>query len=124
MCLLNGKAEPVSIGAVEQFLNEYAFAHDGMETTAPPPNGLRVAVIGSGPGGLTCADLLSRRGYAVTVFDWRATPGGLLVSGTPAFRLERTIVERRIALLEQRGVVFRLGVVLGRTSDTGVAARF
>ena len=113
MCLLNGKAEPVSIGAVEQFLNEYAFAHGGTGEDGAPPNGLRVAVIGSGPGGLTCADLLSRRGYAVTVFDWRATPGGLLVSGTPAFRLERAIVERRIALLEQRGVVFRLGVVLG-----------
>jgi glutamate synthase (NADPH/NADH) small chain len=113
VCLLNGKAEPVSIGAVEQFLNEYAFAHGGTEADAAPANGLRVAVIGSGPGGLTCADLLSRRGYAVTVFDWRATPGGLLVSGTPAFRLERAIVERRIALLEKRGVVFRLGVVLG-----------
>lgn len=113
VCLLNGKAEPVSIGAVEQFLNEYAFAHGGTESDAAPANGLRVAVIGSGPGGLTCADLLSHRGYAVTVFDWRATPGGLLVSGTPAFRLERAIVERRIALLEKRGVVFRLGVVLG-----------
>jgi len=119
MCLLNGKAEPVSIGAVEQFLNEYAFAHGGTETAAAPSNGLRVAVLGSGPGGLTCADLLSRRGYAVTVFDWRATAGGLLVSGTPAFRLERAIVERRIALLEQRGVVFRLGVVLGEDLGYG-----
>lgn len=119
VCLLNGKAEPVSIGAVEQFLNEYAFAHGGAEPATASPNGLLVAVIGSGPGGLTCADLLSRRGYAVTVFDWRATPGGLLVSGTPAFRLERAIVERRIALLEQRGVVFRLGVVLGEDIGYG-----
>jgi glutamate synthase (NADPH/NADH) small chain len=120
MCLLNGKAEPVSIGAIEQFLNEYAFKHGGAETVAAASNGLRVAVIGSGPGGLTCADVLSRRGYAVTVFDWRATAGGLLVSGTPAFRLERSIVERRIAMLERRGVVFRLGVVLGE--DIGYSA--
>lgn len=119
MCILNGRAEPVSISAIEQFLNEYAFQHGGVEEAPATPNGLKVAVIGSGPGGLTCADVLSRRGYAVTVFDWRATPGGLLVSGTPAFRLERSIVERRITLLEARGVVFRLGVLLGEEIGYG-----
>jgi glutamate synthase (NADPH/NADH) small chain len=113
LCILNGKAEPVSIRAIEQFLNEYAFAHGEAERPGAPPNGWRVAVIGSGPGGLACADLLSTRGYAVTVFDWRPRPGGLLVSGTPAFRLERSIVNRRIELLQKRGVVFRLGVPLG-----------
>jgi glutamate synthase (NADPH/NADH) small chain len=119
MCILNGKAEPVSIRAIEQFLNEYAFAHGEAERPGAPANGWRVAVIGSGPGGLACTDRLSKRGYAVTLFDWRLEPGGLLVSGTPAFRLERSIVNRRIELLQKRGVVFRLGVPLGE----GVALR-
>jgi glutamate synthase (NADPH/NADH) small chain len=109
MCILNGKAEPVSIRAIEQFLNEYAFAHGQADRPAAAPNGWRVAVIGSGPGGLACADQLSLRGFAVTVFDWRPEAGGLLVSGTPAFRLERSLVERRVGLLKQRGVIFRLG---------------
>lgn len=113
MCILNGKAEPVSIRAIEQFLNEYAFTHGEADRPGAPANGWRVAVIGSGPGGLACADRLSKRGYTVTVFDWRLEPGGLLVSGTPAFRLERSIVNRRIELLQKRGVVFRLGVPLG-----------
>lgn len=111
-CILNGKAEPVSVWAIEQFLNEYAVAHGGSEGVMAPNNGLRVAVLGSGPGGLTCADILSRRGYSVTVFDWRLVPGGLLVSGTPTFRVEKTIVKRRIEILERRGVIFRLGVPL------------
>ena len=113
MCILNGQAEPVSIWAIERFLNEYAFAHGEAERPGAPPNGWRVAVIGAGPGGLACADLLSARGYAVTVFDGRPQAGGLLVSGTPAFRLERSIVNRRIELLQKRGVEFRLGVTLG-----------
>jgi glutamate synthase (NADPH) small chain len=112
-CILNGKAEPVSIWAIEQFLNEYAFAHGEAEGAVAPANGLRVAVLGSGPGGLTCADILSRRGYNVTVFDWRLVPGGLLVSGTPAFRVEKSIVKRRLEILQRRGVTFRLGVPLG-----------
>jgi glutamate synthase (NADPH) small chain len=111
-CILNGKAEPVSVWAIEQFLNEYAVAHDDCESVIAPLNGLRVAVLGSGPGGLTCAEILSRRGYGVTVFDWRLVPGGLLVSGTPAFRVEKTIVKRRVEILERRGVTFRLGVPL------------
>jgi glutamate synthase (NADPH/NADH) small chain len=116
-CILNGVAEPVSIGAIEQFLAEYAFAHGHADASTAPPNGLRVAVAGSGPGGLACADELAGRGYAVTVFDSALVPGGLLVNGTPAFKVERSIVQRRIEILQKRGVVFRLGVKLddGRT---------
>jgi glutamate synthase (NADPH/NADH) small chain len=119
MCILQGKAEPVSIWALEQFLSEYAFTHGEAEVPIPPPNGLGVAVIGAGPGGLSCAEVLSRRGYAVTVFDWRRAPGGLLVSGTAAFRLERSLVERRIEMLRKRGVVFKLGVTLGEDVTYG-----
>ncbi len=118
-CILNGQAEPVSIGAIEQFINEYAFAHGAVETTPAPPNGLRVAVVGSGPGGLACADELLRRGYAVTIFDCRLVPGGLLVSGIPAFKLDRSIVHRRVQLLERLGAVFRLGVTIGSDITLG-----
>src|SRR5512136_215505 len=111
-CLLNGVSEPVSIRAIEQFLAEYAFAHGQVDASTAPPTGQRVAVVGSGPGGLACADELARHGYAVTIFDSALVPGGLLVNGTPAFRVERSIVQRRIEILRKRGVVFRLGVKL------------
>src|SRR3974390_990813 len=94
-CILNGVSEPVSIGAIEQFLSEYAFAHGHIDGSTAPPNGLRVAVVGSGPGGLACADELARRGYAITVFDSALVPGGLLVNGTPSFKVEQTICQRR-----------------------------
>ena len=118
-CILNGVSEPVSIGAIEQFLGEYAFAHGHVDASTPPPNGLHVAVVGSGPGGLACADELAKRGYAVTIFDSALVPGGLLVNGTPAFKVERSIVQRRIEILQKRGVVFRLGVKLGESLTFG-----
>jgi glutamate synthase (NADPH/NADH) small chain len=113
-CILNGKAEPVSIAALERFLNEYAFAHGAGEVLPVPPNGFSVAVVGSGPVGLACADELAKRGYAVTVFDARPVPGGLLVNGIPAFKLERSVVDRRIALLRRRGIRFELNTHIGK----------
>ena len=112
-CILNARTDPVAIGAVERFINEYAFRHGGVEAFAAPANGKRVAVIGSGPGGLACADELVRLGYHVTVFETQAVPGGLLVNGIPAFKLEKSIVDRRIELLARMGVEFRLGVRVG-----------
>lgn len=125
MCVINGRAQPVSVRAIEHFLNEYAFAHGTAAPAPPPPNGHKVAIIGAGPGGLAGADELVRRGYAVTVFDSRKIPGGLLVYGTPAFRLEHAIVRRRIEQLEQRGVVFRMGAEFTRDAlRTDLLARF
>jgi glutamate synthase (NADPH/NADH) small chain len=118
-CILNGVSEPVSIGAIEQFLAEYAFAHGHADASTAPPNGQRVAVVGSGPGGLACADELARRGYAVTIFDSALVPGGLFVNGTPAFKLERSIVQRRIEILKKRGVFFRLGMKLEENLSFG-----
>ena len=112
-CILNARTEAVAIGAVERFINEYAFAHGAVEIVQAPANGRRVAVIGSGPGGLACADELAKLGYGVTVFESLALPGGLLVNGIPAFKLEKHIVERRVDLLVRRGVEFRLGVRAG-----------
>jgi glutamate synthase (NADPH) small chain len=111
-CVLNGVSEPVPIGALEQFLAEYAFAHGQVDASTAPPNGMRVAVVGSGPGGLACAEELAKRGYAVTVLDSALVPGGLLVNGMPAFKVERSVVQRRIEILQKRGVIFRLGVKL------------
>lgn len=113
LCVINGRTQPVSVWAVEQFLNEYAFAHGIAAATAIEPNGLRVAVVGAGPGGLACADELAKRGYRVTVFDSRLQPGGMLVYGTPAFRLERAILQRRLEILQKMDVEFRLGVTVG-----------
>lgn len=112
-CILNTRTEPVAIGAIERFINEYAFNHGGVDATPVPANGRKVAVIGSGPGGLACADELARLGYGVTIFEAQAIPGGLLVNGIPAFKLEKSVVDRRIDLLARRGVGFRLGVRVG-----------
>jgi glutamate synthase (NADPH) small chain len=112
-CILNARSQPVAIGAVERFINDYAFAHEAVDIIHAPPNGFRVAVIGSGPGGIACADELIQRGFAVTVFESQLLPGGLLVNGIPAFKLDKTIVARRIELLAKRGVKFELGVRVG-----------
>jgi glutamate synthase (NADPH/NADH) small chain len=112
-CILNARTDPVAIGAVERFINEYAFHHGGVEVVQAPANGRKVAIIGSGPGGLACADELAKLGYGVTIFESQLIPGGLLVNGIPAFKLEKHIVERRIDLLARHGVEFRLGVRVG-----------
>jgi glutamate synthase (NADPH/NADH) small chain len=113
-CILNGRSDPVAIGAIEKFLQEYAFAHDAIKPHRMPSNGFRVAVVGSGPGGMACADELAKRGCAVTVFESQMLAGGLLANGIPSFKLEKSVVERRLSVLRQRGVAFRLGVMLGR----------
>jgi glutamate synthase (NADPH/NADH) small chain len=113
-CILNARSEPVAIGAVEKFINEYAFAHQTLDRAVAPPNGRRVAVVGSGPGGMACADELAKLGYAVTIFEAQTRPGGLLVNGIPSFKLEKNIVERRFDLLRRRGVTVRCGTTVGR----------
>lgn len=114
MCALTDKADAIPIGAIEKFINEYAFAHGGIETPHPAPNGFTVAVVGSGPAGLSCADELVTRGYKVTVFEASNHPGGLLTHGIPEFKLENSVVERRLGLLQQRGVRFLTGVTVDK----------
>lgn len=113
-CILNARSDPVAIGAVEKFINEYAFAHEEMDAGVAPANGLKVAVVGSGPGGMACADELAKLGYAVTIFEAQSRPGGLLVNGIPSFKLEKEIVDRRFDLLRWRGVSIRCGITVGR----------
>ncbi len=112
-CVIQSREEPICIGAIEKFINEYALAHGEGRVDVAPPNGKQVAVVGSGPGGLACADELSQLGYSVTVFESQMMPGGLLLFGIPAFKLEKEIVERRVNLLRHQGVVFETGVTVG-----------
>jgi glutamate synthase (NADPH/NADH) small chain len=112
-CILNAKSEPVSIGSVERFINDYAFRQGFQDSPQKDPNGFRVAVVGSGPGGIACADQLSREGVSVTLFESMSIPGGLLVNGIPSFKLDKAIVERRIDMLRAHGVDVRLGVRVG-----------
>jgi glutamate synthase (NADPH/NADH) small chain len=119
MCTLNTRTDPVPIGAIERFINEYAFAHGAVEAFAVMPNGLKVGVVGSGPAGLACADELAKLGYSVSVFESQPVPGGLLVHGIPSFKIEKPLVARRVALLERRGVVFQTNVTVGRDLSLG-----
>lgn len=122
-CILNARSDPVAIGAIERFINEYAFAHGAVHGAMAQPNGLRVAVVGSGPGGMACADELAKRGYAVTIFESQAQGGGLLVNGIPSFKLEKHLVERRFDILRERGVVMRTDTTVGRDASLGQLRR-
>lgn len=112
-CILNGRSEPVAIGAVECFISEYALERGVVSAATGPPNGLKVGVIGSGPSGFACADELAKQGFAVTVFESQSPPGGLLANGIPGFKLDRAVVARRIEQLKRRGVQWRLGIRVG-----------
>lgn len=112
-CLLGTVSDPVAIADIERFLMEYALVHGHADVATLPPTGFRVAVVGAGPGGLACADELASLGHSVEVLDESLLPGGLQWNGLPSFRLERSIIERRLDILKKRGVVFRLGVKRG-----------
>ncbi len=113
-CVLSGKTDPVPIRAITRFLLDYGWKHGLAEPPVEPAKGQSVAVIGSGIGGLVAADALSRRGYAVTVFDSRQIPGGRVMNGLPGFRVDKDLVVRRLGLLRQRGIQFRMGVSFGQ----------
>jgi glutamate synthase (NADPH/NADH) small chain len=115
-CTVGVRFEPVSIGRLERFIADYAAAHGFQAArTRTPPSGKRVAIIGSGPAGLTAASDLAQLGHAVTIFEALHKPGGVLVYGIPEFRLPKSIVEREIAALEASGVEIRTNHVIGRT---------
>ena len=113
-CVRGIKGEPVSIGRIERFVADWA-AENGLANVATAPkNGHKVAVIGSGPAGLTCAGELARMGYDVSVFEAFHTPGGVLSYGIPEFRLPKAIVKREVANLEKMGVDIQLNMVIGK----------
>ena len=114
-CTLGVKLEPVAIGRLERFAADWHLAHHPEQPERPAANGHRVAVVGSGPSGLTCAGELARRGYQVTVFEALHAPGGVLSYGIPEFRLPKAIVAREVENLRALGVKIETNVVIGKT---------
>ncbi len=107
-CILNlTEHEPTTNREDEAAITEHAFEEDYVDVVTPVRNGKRVAVIGAGPAGLAAANELNRLGYLVTVYDARENAGGLLRYGIPNFKLNKSIIDRRLALLEKEGIVFK-----------------
>lgn len=113
-CVRGIKGEPVAIGRLERFVADWHMAHNKEEVKVPKQNGHRVAVIGAGPAGLTCAGDLAKRGYKVSVFEALHTAGGVLVYGIPQFRLPKEIVGKEIDNLKAMGVDIETNMVIGR----------
>ena len=115
MCVRGVKGESVAIGRLERFVADYHNAHSEVSAAKPQMNGHKVAVVGSGPSGLTCAGDLARKGYDVTIFEALHLAGGVLVYGIPEFRLPKSIVQREIDQLKALGVKIQTNVIIGRT---------
>ena len=114
-CTLGIKFEPVGIGRLERFVADYHNANFKGEPKLPETNGRRVAVIGSGPSGLTCAGDLAKKGYKVTIFEALHLAGGVLVYGIPEFRLPKSIVQKEVETLKKYGVDVETNVIIGKT---------
>jgi len=114
-CVLAKKGEPIHIGRLERYVADWEAAHETVKPTVAPPKGKKVAVIGCGPGGLTCAGDLAKMGYEVTIFEAFHATGGVLRYGIPEFRLPKAIVEREVAYVESLGVKVELDAVIGKT---------
>jgi glutamate synthase (NADPH/NADH) small chain len=111
------EGEPVAVGRLERFVADYEREHGEVETPGvPAPTGKKVAVIGSGPGGLACAADLAKLGHRVTIFELFHEPGGVLRYGIPSFRLPREVLDAEIEYLRSLGVQIRTNFVVGRTA--------
>lgn len=113
-CVRGIKGEPVGIGRLERFVADYHNANNSEQPAKPESNGHKVAVIGSGPSGLTCAGDLAKMGYDVTVFEALHLAGGVLVYGIPEFRLPKSIVQKEIDGLKALGVKVETNMVIGK----------
>lgn len=114
-CTMGIKFEPVGIGRLERFVADWHNENVKEDPEMPKKNGHRVAIVGSGPSGLTCAGDLAKKGYDVTVFEALHKAGGVLVYGIPEFRLPKTIVQKEVDGLAKLGVDVKTDVVIGKT---------
>jgi len=117
-CTLNINVQPVGIKSIEHFIIDKGFEEGWVEPRPPArKTGRRVAIVGSGPAGLACAQQLARAGHEVVVFEKHDRIGGLLRYGIPDFKLEKAAIDRRMAQMSEEGVTFRPGVEIGRDAD-------
>ena len=114
-CVRGIKGESVGIGRLERFVADWHNTFSTETAVAPESNGHKVAIVGSGPSGLTCAGDLAKKGYEVTVYEALHTAGGVLVYGIPEFRLPKSIVAKEVDTLKQLGVKVETNVVIGKT---------
>ena len=113
-CIRGIKDEPVAIGRLERFVADWHLANSSETAEKPESNGIKVAVVGAGPAGLTCAADLAKLGYEVTIFEAFHKAGGVLVYGIPEFRLPKAIVQKEVDNLEALGVKIETSMVVGR----------
>jgi len=115
LCLVGKKGKPVAIGYLERYVADWARTNLKRTIQLAPASGKKVAVVGSGPAGLTCAGELAKMGHDVTVFEALHRPGGVLVYGIPEFRLPKAIVDQEVKTLQDMGVKIECNVVIGAT---------
>lgn len=115
LCIRGRKGEPVAIGRLERFVADYVMENHPEEIQKPAKNGIQVAVIGSGPAGITCAGELAKMGYEVTIFEALHELGGVLMYGIPEFRLPKDLVQKEIKKVTDLGVTVRKNVIVGRS---------
>jgi len=114
-CTLGIRFEPVGIGRLERFVADWHNANTKTAPEKPESNGHKVAIVGSGPSGLTCAGDLAKKGYEVTIYEALHTAGGVLVYGIPEFRLPKAIVAKEVETLKELGVDVETNVIIGKT---------
>ena len=114
-CTMGIRFEPVGIGRLERYVADWHNANATEKAQAPAPNGHKVAIVGAGPSGLTCAGDLAKKGYAVSIFEALHKAGGVLVYGIPEFRLPKAIVAKEVETLKELGVEVATNVVIGKT---------
>ena len=123
-CVLGINKPPVAIEEIEKHIIEIAYSKNMVKPTAPlVKTGKKVAVVGSGPAGLAAAAQLVKAGHTVTVYERDDKPGGLLRYGIPDFKLEKSVVERRIAIMEKDGIIFKCNTEIGRDINTNELTR-
>ncbi|WP_313563785.1 NADPH-dependent glutamate synthase [Ruminiclostridium cellobioparum] len=114
LCVRAKKGESVGIGRLERFVADWYMANCKTDATRPRSNGIKVAVVGSGPSGLTCAGDLAKLGYEVTIFEAFHVPGGVLMYGIPEFRLPKALVQKEIQTVKNLGVNIQTNMVIGK----------